>query len=494
MTPESKSGSTHETKRALFIAYQFPPVGGIGVHRVVKFTKFLREFGWETSVLTVSNPSVPLSDHSLEKDIPDSTRVIRAKTWEPGYAWKQRLGGNTPSGSSPLQQSWKSKLLSCGKQLIKAPLKLAANQFLQPDLQILWKHNALKVGSRLLASQPHDVVIATAPPFSSFLVGAELARHFQLPLVLDYRDEWGISNQYWENKQQNRSVQQRQRTMQAQLLRAADLAIATTPSSCQSVANAAREAGADVRCEYIYNGYDPADFPVTKHARVDYGYGTKRFRMVYAGTLWNLNTIEPLVTALEHLFRDSTSLMESFELVIAGRRTPEQEAILDRLGRIPCPLKRLGFLGHDEAVQLMQDADCLTLLNSPLPGAERIVNGKIFEYLATGNPFLLISPPGDMWQMMSECPLAIPCNPVEPEQISEKLALLLEQHRMGMRPDISNWDASRYERRHGAELLARHLDELTGRSQQVSLSGLHSQSTLDNPLTPPALSSMESTH
>src|SRR6056297_1097369 len=80
-------------RRALLIAYQFPPAGGIGVHRAVKFTKFLPEYGWETSVLTVSNPSVPLLDESFLKDVPASTEIVRARTWEPGYALKQRFGG-----------------------------------------------------------------------------------------------------------------------------------------------------------------------------------------------------------------------------------------------------------------------------------------------------------------------------------------------------------------------------------------------------------------
>lgn len=450
-------------KRALFVAYQFPPAGGIGVHRAVKFTKFLPEFGWETSVLTVSNPSVPLTDNSLLADIPESTEVVRAKTWEPSYAFKEKFGGKRPSQSTSANNNEsKSSLVRKMTSAAKRSIRSAVNLTFQPDMQVLWGPNAYRTGCELLRRKPHDVVIATAPPFSSFLVGSKLAKRFRLPLVLDYRDEWGISNTYWENKQQSRLIQKIQQRMQARLLKAADLAIATTPSSCESVAESARQAGAETRCEYIYNGFDPDDFSITPAPRIDYGHGIDRFRLAYVGTLWNLNSIEPLVTAVEQLAKRSPALIEQLEFVVAGRRTSEQENILGRLDQTACRLVRLPFISHSEAISLMQDADCLTLLNSPVPGAERIVNGKIFEYLATRKPFLLISPPGDMWSLTEECPFSLPCDPHHPEQIETRLAEELEKHRLGMKLDRDLWSPERHERRSRTAELAQLLDETCG--------------------------------
>lgn len=454
-----------EIKRALFVAYQFPPAGGIGVHRAVKFTKFLPEFGWETSVLTVSNPSVPLTDNSLLADIPESTEVVRTKTWEPSYAFKEKFGGKRPGNSTSskhIESQTKPSLIRQLASVAKRSLRSAVNLTFQPDMQVLWGPNAYRAGCELLRRKQHDVVIATAPPFSSFLVGSKLAKQFRLPLVLDYRDEWGISNTYWENKQQSRLIQKIQQRMQARLLKAADLAIATTPSSCESVADSARLAGAETRCEYIYNGFDPNDFSITPAPRVDYGNGIDRFRLAYVGTLWNLNSIEPLVTAIEQLAKRSPALMENLEFVVAGRRTSEQEEILSRLDQTACRLVRLPFISHSEAISLMQDADCLTLLNSPVPGAERIVNGKIFEYLATRKPFLLISPPGDMWSLTEDCPFSLPCDPQHPEQIETRLAEELEKHRLGMKLDRDLWSPELHERRSRTAELAQLLNETCG--------------------------------
>ncbi len=445
----------HRNKRVLFVAYQFPPAGGIGVHRVVKFVKYLSLFGWDASVLTVSNPSVPITDDSLCADVPEKTTIVKAKTWEPDYSWKQKLASETkPAASSSTQK----------KRFLKPLLKSTANLFLQPDLQILWYKNAVRAGRKLLREVKHDAIIATAPPFSSFLVGRKLAKKSGLPLILDYRDEWGISNAYWENKQPNFVSAAIQSRMQKRLLKDATLAIATTPSSCESVQRTADQANSTVRCEYIYNGYDPDDFKQNDSAsasRKDYGNGLKKFRLAYVGTLWNLNSIEPLVDAMLMLNQQSPELSEQIEFVVAGRRTPEQEALLDQLEQLPCQIVRLPFIGHDEAIQLMQTSDCLVLLNSNLPGAERIVNGKIFEYIAAEKPFLLISPPGDMWQLTSDCPYAHPCDPASPEEIAVALESRIKQFCEGIAPDAGTWSPCSHQRKGRAEQLARLLDEVT---------------------------------
>jgi len=208
------------SRRALFVSYLFPPVGGVGVQRVTKFVKFLPEFGWQSSVLTVSNPSVPLYDESYQRDIPANTIIRRAKTFEPGYALKQAVSADN-GGSRP----------SVFKRWLKSVARTVGNTVLQPDAQVLWHRHAFREGLKLLQEVSHDVIVATGPPFSSLLLGARLARSTGLPLVLDYRDEWDISNAYWENKQQGPLANWIQQRQQARAMRAADVLLATTPSS-----------------------------------------------------------------------------------------------------------------------------------------------------------------------------------------------------------------------------------------------------------------------
>ena len=165
-------------RRVLLIAYNFPPVGGAGVQRPVKWAKYLRRFGWDVTVLTTENPSVPVRDDSLLTDLPNDVRVVRARTWEPDYRVKQSL-----VGADTARPSFWQRMKSAAKGLARRCVKLA----LQPDPQVLWNPNALRVGAAVLSEQPHDAILVTAPAYSSFLIGAALKRQFRLPLILDYR-------------------------------------------------------------------------------------------------------------------------------------------------------------------------------------------------------------------------------------------------------------------------------------------------------------------
>lgn len=461
--------TTTSRKRVLFVSYAFPPTGGVGVHRVVKFVKYLPQFGWDASVLTVSNPSVPLLDETMSREIPDETIIKRCQTWEPGYGVKSSFsaGKNAPNGNAGVL-----------KRSLKSVARSLANIAFQPDLQILWKPNAVKAGMKLLRETHHDAIIATAPPFSSLLTGAELSRRSGVPLILDYRDEWGISNSYWENKQQNRFSRWYQERLENRVAREADVLLATTPSSRDSLDKVIERAGSQATAEYIYNGYDPDDYnneASESVARKDYGNGVSRYRLSYVGTLWNLNRVEPLVEAVEQIAKRSPQLIENLELVFAGRRTDPQNEVLNRLEGLPCKLVRLPFVEHAEAVQLMRTSDGLVLLNSNVPHADRIVSGKAFEYIAAEKTIFIVSPRGDMWDLLSDCRTAFPCPPHAPHVFAEHLATELERFRMGFELPKGQWDPTQFERKHRAEELADLLENVTARTVRLPMTTLQNQ-------------------
>ena len=441
-------------KRVLFVSYLFPPVGGVGVQRAVKFVKYLPEYGWKSSVLTVDNPSAPLSDESLCRDAPDSTIVCRARSYEPGYSIKAAV-----SSGEAERRGVASTLKRIGSRAARG----LANIVLQPDAQILWRPQALRAGLCLLRESPHQAIIATGPPFSSLLLGATLSRRSGLPLILDYRDEWGISNAYWENKQQGYLSNRLQRMMQHSALRAADVLLATTPSSAEHLADQARWAGSQAFSTWIYNGFDSEDFLEAAGQRAEPQACCPRdgkFRLTFVGTLWNLNPIGPVVDAVLRLSDEAPALAERLQLVFAGRRTPQQESELDRMNNAPCTVTRLPFVSHDEAVSLMQNSDALLLLNADRPHTQRIINAKTFEYMATRRPIFVVAPEGDLWDVVRDLPETRLCRPGATGSIAAALADLLERHRCGIEPVCESWDLARFERRHLAGELAALLDEL----------------------------------
>ena len=510
----SEDGPRHTDRpRVLCISYHFPPVGGAGVQRPVKFVKYLREFGWEPTVLAAANPSVPVFDASLLRDLPADLRMVHARTWEPDYRVKQQLGQNQPAdsqGATGTAHRGESSPVPTGrnwKQALRTALRSIAGLALQPDAQLLWLPNAFEAAYRLLQQTPHDLIFATAPPYSNLLLGGLLKQATGLPLVLDYRDEWDLSSQYLENSRRDFWSGFVQERMQRWVLRQADAVIATTQASTRRVAERAHAArrmawltgakdGGPIlpplasRC--IYNGFDPVDFASPEHLSPATPYTSAapaaaesresaagqsapvpatrddRLRLVYTGTLWNLTSIAPVVAALEQLSQDAPALAGQIELIAVGRKTPEQLVIVNRLERTPVRLERIDYLPHAQAIEWMRSADALLLLLSDVPGADRVAPAKLFEYLALERPILAVLPDGESAQIVRQFDPTGHYRPDDIAGISRWLRAALQQKlsRVGHQTDLFESapvrpSAHAFTRRELTRQLANLFDELT---------------------------------
>ncbi|HUQ68260.1 MAG TPA: glycosyltransferase [Planctomycetaceae bacterium] len=364
--------------RLLLVAYCFPPVGGAGVQRPVKWVKYLHRAGWDVTVLTPSNPSVPARDESLLAEVPEETVFLRPRTWEPDYQTKTGLAAG----------DGRSSLMSRSRGVAQSVAKAA----LQPDPQVLWYWNAVREAARHLTAVPHDAIVGSAPPYSSVLLGRALQQRSGLPLVLDYRDEWDLSSRYLEHAQRDWFSQFVQERMQRRVLGAADAVIATTQASADRLTRRLRAVGSTASARCIYNGFDAEDFgdDVAPSRRND---GT--FRLIYTGTLWNLTSIQPLVQAVESLNQSRPDAVAKLELICVGRKTPEQTACLERLQNLGCRLSLHDYCAHDQVLDWMHGSDALCLLLSDVPGADRVVPAKLFEYLAARKDLLAIVPDGE---------------------------------------------------------------------------------------------------
>jgi glycosyltransferase involved in cell wall biosynthesis len=435
------STAAPEIKRVLLVSYTFPPVGGAGVQRSAKFAKYLPHFGWQVSVLTASNPSVPLFDESLCASVPAETMIERVATWEPSYKFKAQVSaGQNGNGHRGFGSTLKSMVRS------------SVSALLQPDPQILWAPNAVRSGGRMLDRVPHDAVLATGPPFSSFLIGARISRRLGLPLVLDYRDEWDISNKHWENRSAQGLGHRLQQQMQARLLRRASAVLATTEASAAQIRRLTERVGSKAPVTCIYNGYDPDDF-----AGATPPDASDRYRITYVGTLWGLTSIEPLVKAVQRLEQIDAAANARLEIVVAGRRTEAQDTILSGLQTTSCRLTRHEYLAHDQAVGLMRASDRLCVLLSDTADAARVMPAKVFEYMATRRPLLTIAPHGEVWDVLKDHPDAGLHLPTDVEGIATSLRGAVAAHVTGATQELA-FDSSRYSRIGQSEQLAALLD------------------------------------
>lgn len=371
-----------DAKQFLMICYAFPPVGGAGVQRSVKFVKYLSRYGWKPTVLTVENPSVPVVDHDLLRDIPADIEVLRARTLEPSYRVKRNL--IQPKSSQPSR--------------LKTFLRKLATHWLQPDAQILWNRNAYRLARHAIEPSRYSAIYVSGPPFSSFLLGCKLKRRFGIPLILDFRDEWSLSAQYLENRSQIDSVVRSQIRLFEATLCQSDAIIATTHASAEELTECCKKVGSKALVRCIYNGFDPDDLLYLNRTQEK----SEKYRLVYTGTLWRLTDIAPFVRAVKKLAASLPVAAQKLELHFVGRRTAEQDEILAQLAATPVSLYRHDYLSHQQSLLFACKADGLLLTLADQPGAQRVVPGKLFEYLALQQPILSIMADGEAAKLLSE--------------------------------------------------------------------------------------------
>jgi glycosyltransferase involved in cell wall biosynthesis len=358
--------------RVLVVSYAFPPTGGAGVQRVLKLVKYLPEHGAEPTVLTVANPSAPVSDDSLLRDVPPGVVVERTRSLEPGYALK-RAAWSASTGHND----------GAVRALTRRAAGVARN-LLVPDPQILWQPSAQLAVARRLWRRLDDVVFVSGPPFSQFLLAPLTRLGRGTALVLDYRDEWST---YRESYEMTSALAARAGAALEPRLLAHAQAVTTATEAFRAELRARFPFLDPERVVAIPNGYDPEDFADTYAAPPRH-----RFVATYAGTAFRLTSPRALLDAVRLLHARSPELGRQLELRFVGRVVDTEQAAFagtERLG-----VKCLGYLPHERVLGELAASHLTLCLLDEVPGAERIYPAKIFELMRLGRPCLVLAPPG----------------------------------------------------------------------------------------------------
>lgn len=370
----------NQPKKILIISYYWPPAGGPGVQRWLKFVKYLPEFGWEPTVFIPDNPSYPLVDETLQKEVPHNLKTIRTKIWEPyqmaekfGKDNKKFKGGQFDVGQN---QSWKSRL----------SIFIRGNFFI-PDARVFWVKPSLKFLGKHLKENHYDVLVTTGPPHSLHLIGLGLKKKLpHLKWIADFRDPW-TEISYYQHLKLTKFADRKHRKLEGDVFRNADLTLATSYTDAEHF----RKKGANAFC--ITNGFD-AEVKSQKGGiakRQNESNFTPKFTLSYVGVLEQLRNPKILWDTLSELVHENEDFRKDFELQFVGRI---DEKILQKINvsSLKNHLKNLGYLSHDIALQHMQNAAVLMLTNFPQESSKGIIPGKIFEYLATGKTILSFGP------------------------------------------------------------------------------------------------------
>lgn len=368
-------------KKVLIVAYNFPPVGGAGVQRPVKFVKYLRRFGWEPVVLTVSNPSVPIQDAALLKDVPEGVKIYRARSLEPSYEAKQTFSSAQKQGGG-----------------IKAIIKKYISMLLLPDLQVLWWPGLIAKILKVIRIEKPDCLYVTAPPFSSFVPVVAVGKIFGIPVVLDYRDEWVFSRTSWENSSKSRLAFFMDSFLERMVLANCQAFTTATQSYIDSIV---KHYGPDLinKGEVITNGYDADDFVCEPKNRVI--EEPQIITIVYTGTVWNVTSLDVFCSTLGKYLSLNPTMKQRIRVKVFGRVLGDETKYLEAES-LKDIIECYGYIDHEKVVGEMLNADILLLTLSDLPGAEKIIHGKAFEYMASGKHIFALIPQGEVNTLITE--------------------------------------------------------------------------------------------
>lgn len=431
-----------KNKRVLIITYYWPPSGGAGVQRWLKFVKYLREFGWEPIIYTPSNPEAPAEDLSLIKDIPDGIEVLKTEIWEPYSYYKKFIGQKSHEKVNAGFLSEKKK-----PGLAESISVWVRGNFFIPDARKFWIKPSVKYLLKYLKENPVDAIISTGPPHSMHLIAAGIRKNLNIPWLADFRDPW-TQIDFFDHLKLTSFAKRIHYRQEKYVLKSADTVVAISQHMAASME---KIAGRPVIT--INNGFDPADF---SDLRSD---PDKVFSLTHVGSLNKDRNPRYLWETLKEICNENPEFVDALKLRFIGKTDIQVFDDLKELG-LDKVCEKISYLPHDEVVKQTMKSALLLLLINNTPNSQGIMPGKLFEYLAAKRPILCIGPEnGDAAKAIKETNAGYIADFENKTQLKEVILKLWNDFRAGnLYTDASGTD--KFSRKYLTQLMAAELNKL----------------------------------
>ena len=409
--------------RVLVIAYYFPPMGGAGVQRTLKFVKYLPQYGWQPHVLTVHESSV-LEDSSLEKELPAELSITRTHIL--------RL---------PKQFPWRLR-------------NFISRWILIIDEQIGWLPYAKKAARRVISSDNQiKAIYSTSSPFTSHLIAHHLHDQTHLPWVADFRDPW-MGNPYMMFPTSfHRKINE---DLEKNVFTESDRVILNTESSQNYYVQKYPTLPAK-KFSTIANGYDVTDLP-----SISQDIPTNSvFTIAHLGSLYQrTRSSEYFLAALHEVIVSGKLPANKIRVRFIGNIDKETQGLV-RQFKLGKNVELIGYLSHSQAMSELFAADLLLLIPSYGVGSELFVPAKLYEYLASRKPIICLSDPGETADLVHKARAGMIIPPADIPKIKQQVVNLYQQWERGgivIDPDLDV--ISSYERSKLTGRLANLLTEI----------------------------------
>lgn len=364
-------------KRVLVITYYWPPSGGSGVQRWVKFAKFFPSFGWQPVIYTPSNPSMPAVDRTLGEEVPSEAEVIKHAIHEPYGIYRKIMRKGSSSDAEALKEV---EPIRGGRMSFKHKLSLfIRGNFFIPDPRCWWIGPSVRFLKKYLDEHPVDVIVSTGPPHSMHMIARGLSKKTGVPWIADFRDAWTRMYFYkylaltgWADRRHHR--------MEKAVLDDAAAVVSVSPREQKEF-----QTMTDNHIFLITNGFDADDY-------AEPFYADDNFNVVSTGLFTADGNSEALWRVLAAKCEADGEFRAALRIRLVGKIDQEiVRTILD--AGLEKNLMNFGYKDHRIAVKEQRNASMLILPLRREPEYASALPGKLFEYLASRRPVIGIGQP-----------------------------------------------------------------------------------------------------
>jgi glycosyltransferase involved in cell wall biosynthesis len=443
------------TRRVLVLTYFFPPMGGVGVQRTLKFVEHLPALGWEPVVVAPRGAVYRVMDPgSLDTIDPDlevhrvlcaEPASVRAVVREAVRRLDRTRNADIPSTPRP---STTATTARGPRRWLNAVWSAWVRTFFIPDEQMGWIPLAARAAAAIHRQRSLDVIYSSSPPASTHLAAGLAKAMTGLPWVADLRDPW-VGNAFAPPRSARR--ERLERWLESWVIRHADRVVFATPGLRARYVD--RYPSRARRFVTITNGYDPAEvgMPSAGSDRAD-----GRFRLVYAGSVYGSRELRTFLDGLGLAVGRRPDLRERLRVEFVGWMTADNRQLaLTRAEQLEPILRIDGFVPRDEALARVRSADASLLLLSDGPDRDLFVGAKLFESIGLNRQVLAMAPPGDARAILSELDWGVVAEP-RAESVAAALLTIVDAPAESRLADPQG----RYDRRRLAAVLAGALDDV----------------------------------
>ena len=379
-------------KRVLVISYYWPPTGGSGVQRWVKFAKYLPAEGWQPVIYTPENPEQLAVDTSLEAEVPQEAEIVKTRIIEPYELYRKFLKksghGQEAVEVNPVNAQNKSFLQ-------KAAMWVRGNLF-RPDPRCLWIGPSVRYLKDYLKEHPVDLIVSTGPPQSMHMIGRKLALETGLPWVADFRDPW-TKIFYFKHLNLSGWALKKHKRLEQSVIDSADVVTVVSNKMKQDFAGRT-----STPVEIITNGFDPDDFKLPHDSCKETLDDANKFTLTHTGIFVDNGNPNKLWEVLGEISAQDQTFNEDLRIRLLGQVDKSVSDGIKEAGlndNCIC----MGYVAHNQVTQWQQSASVLLLPLRKEPEAAAILTGKFFEYLASGREILAFGPTnGDLAKALCE--------------------------------------------------------------------------------------------